>query len=104
MSGEAYRQSAAQLERLGKHPRVSGSFALDKGLWDGREVAVEFLRERGNLRRHTDMRIAYGTLVLAPNKPERADQIGVRAKDGSVRVIHKSRAKNVYDLTRTKGA
>ena len=100
----AYRSTPSQWDRLAKHPSVSGKFAVDKGLWEGRKVAVEFLRERGNYRRHTDMRIMYGTLVLSPNAPERTDQIGVKGEDGEVHVIHVSRAKNVYDLTREKAA
>ena len=98
----AYRQSAAQFERLAKHPSVSGKWAKDKGLWEGRRVAVEYLHRRGNARKRTDMRIEYGTLVL--NDPGlRPDQIGLRTgANKPLHVIHVSRAKNIYDLTREK--
>lgn len=95
-----YAPTVAQFERIEKSPRISGGFALDKNLWDGRRVAVHYLRERGNPRRRTDMRIAYGTLVLRPTG--RTDQIGIRDANGDVHVIHASRAKGIYDLTRTR--
>lgn len=95
----AYRTTAAQFERLANHPRVSGKWAKDKGLWEGRKVAVVFMRARGSYRKHTDMRVMYGTLVLTGNDL-RADQIGVRDDSGEVHVIHVNRAKDVHDLTR----
>lgn len=98
----AYRITSAQLQRLAKHPEVSAEFAVEKGLWEGRKVAVYYRHQRGNLRRHTDYRILYGTLVLAPNKPERTDQVGVKGADGEVAVVHVGRATRVIDLTREK--
>lgn len=99
----AYRSTVDQLQEIEKHPRISGKWALDKNLWEGRRVAVRFMRARGNHRRATDMRIMYGTLVLNPTEG-RTDQIGVRDASGEVHAIHASRAKDIYDLTREKGA
>lgn len=96
-----YPWTMAQYEKVAGRPRISGDFAVDKNLWEGREVAVLFLNKRGSLKRRTDMRFTYGTLVLCPNEG-RTDQIGVRQRDGSVNVIHASRAKDIYDMTRKK--
>lgn len=99
----SYAMKPATWLRLDQdHKRVSGAFALDKGLWEGRRVAVEFLRERGSAHKRTNMQVVYGTLVLAPNAPERTDQIGVRGPDGGLKVIHASRAKSIFDLSRSK--
>lgn len=95
----AYRATSAQFERVANHPSISGKWAKDKGLWEGRQVAVHFLRERGSFHRRTDMRFMYGTLVLGTGNP---DTIGVRSADGEVHQIHVHRAKDIYDLTRTK--
>ena len=101
--GTQYPLTGETEDRLrNTHPQVSASWALDKGLWEGRRVAVGFLKDRGDRRRRTDMRVVYGTLVLAPNAPQRTDQIGVRGPDGDVHIIHKSRARHIWDLTRTK--
>ena len=98
-----YRLTGETEDRLrNDHPQVSAAWALQKNLWEGRRVAVGFLKERGSRRRRTDMRVVYGTLVLAPNAPQRTDQIGVKGPDGEVHVIHMSRARHVWDLTRTK--
>ena len=86
------------------HPRVSGAFAAERGLWEGRRVAVEYMARRGHSRRRTDMRVVYGTLVHAPNGPDRPDQIGVRGPGGGMAVIHVNRAKTVFDLSRRKPA
>lgn len=100
-SQTAYRSTGEQFERLDNHPSISGKWAQDKNLWEGRHVAVEFLRSRGNYRRRTDMRIMYGTLVLT-DSALRPDQIGLRHADGSLHILHINRAKTVWDLTRTK--
>jgi hypothetical protein len=99
---KAYPWTPGQQAKVDNRPVISGKFAVEKGLWDGRKVAVYFMRERGNLRNRTDMRFMYGTLVLTPNAPERKDQIGLRQADGSVYVIHMNRVKDIYDMTRTK--
>ena len=99
MNGTApryYPDNAAQSERLRQHPRISAAFALDKGLWDGRQVAVRAIT-RGTAHRRTARRIYYGTLVLAAGN---ADQVGVRLADGEVVLIHKNRGVDLYDLTR----
>lgn len=104
-AGKQYRLTGETEDRLrNTHPQVSASWALQKGLWEGRRVAVGFLKERGDRRHRTDMRVVYGTLVLAPNAPGRTDQIGVRGPDGEVHVIHASRARHIWDLTREKNS
>lgn len=86
------------------HPKVSGKWAKDKGLWDGRRVAVKFLHARGSYKRATDMRVVYGVLSL-DSGTGRTDQIAVvDSKTGEKHVIHVSRAKVVWDLTRTLAA
>ena len=95
-----YPDSLSQDKRLAKHPRISTAFAIEKGLWDGRNVAVRAIT-RGNYRRRTTRRIYYGTLVLAAGT---ADQIGVRDSSGEVHLIHKTRGVDLYDLTREKKA
>lgn len=98
MTTNVYPETGAQSARLLVHPRVSAAFALDKGLWDGRRVAVRAIT-RGSLRRRTTARLYYGTLVLAAGD---ADQIGVRHADGTLSIIHKTRAVDIYDTARTK--
>jgi hypothetical protein len=93
-----YPDNLAQTTRLGGHPKVSATFALDRGLWDGRRVAVRCIT-RGNAHRRTTRRIYYGVLDLSAGD---AQQIGVRHDDGSTSVIHRSRAVDVYDLTRER--
>lgn len=99
-----YPSTSAQLQRIEAHPRISGAFAVEKGLWEGREVAVHWMKHRGNYRRYTDMRISYGTLVLNPNGADaKTVQIGVKdERTGEVHVIAASRCKGIYDMTREK--
>ena len=92
-----YPFTGVQEARLAEHPRVSAAFALDKNLWDSREVAVVCI-SRGTMRQRTERRIYYGTLVLSAGN---SDQIGVRHRNnGEVSLLHKSRAVDVYDMTR----
>lgn len=95
-----YPENLAQIVRLDTHPRISAGFALDKGLWDGRKVAVRCIT-RGTPHRRTTARIYYGTLVLnAGEEAGKPGRIGVRFPDGEVALLHKNRAVDVYDLTR----
>lgn len=93
-----YPDSPSQSARLIQHPRISAGFAIDKGLWDGREVGVICI-SRGDYRHRTQRRVYYGTLVLTAGD---ANQIGVRHRNGEVSILHKNRAVDIYDLTRTK--
>lgn len=95
-----YPMTWKQWEPLLSHPRISADFALDKGLWDGRKVAVIAI-SRGTHRRRTERRVYYGWLDLSAGD---ANQIGVRHADGHVSIIHKSRAVDIHDVTRTKAA
>jgi hypothetical protein len=102
-----YRATYQQLLRIEAHPRISGTFAVEKRLWAGRKVAVHWMKHRGKggVRGYTtDMRISYGTLVLNPNGAEaKTVQIGVKdERTGEVHVIAASRCKDIYDMTRTK--
>lgn len=95
-----YALSAKMSQDFATRPRISGPFAIQKRLWDGRKVAVVAI-SRGNHRQRTDRKVYYGTLVLAAGDE---NQIGVRHSSGEVTIIHKSRAVDVYDMTRTKPA
>lgn len=98
---KAYPWTPAQADKVRGRTRISGPFAIEKRLWEGRKVAVYFMRTRGDFRHQTDMRFMYGTLVLNPNAPERVDQIGVRdERTGEVHAIHAKRVKAIYDMTR----
>lgn len=110
-----YAFNARTATDLTTHPRVSSRFAMDKGLWDGRKVAVVCIT-RGDHRHRTRRHIYYGTLVLdittvpadriinnGPEELVRGVHIGVRHPDGMVTAMHHRRAV-VYDMTRTTPA
>lgn len=93
-----YGTNLDQSLRLRQHPRVSGAFALEKGLWDGRRVAVRVILRRGHAYQRGHHEYWYGTLVLAAGND---DQFGIRdARTGAVEIVHKNRVIDVYDLTR----
>lgn len=94
-----YAYTYEQSLRAQKHPRISGAFALDKGLWQGRKVVVRVMHSRGHAYRRSVTAFYYGTLDLTAG---RDDQIGIVHANGEVSIIHKNRAMDVYDLTRTK--
>lgn len=87
--------------RLGVHPRVSGRFALDKNLWQGRKVAAVWIGARGNYRTRTSMKVTYGTLDLTAGNDK---QFGIVLSDGQVWILAVSRVTDLYDMTRTKEA
>lgn len=91
-----YAWTSAQHDKVAGRPRISASLALDKGLWQGRKVAVLWIT-RGDLRHRTVRRFCYGTLDLTAGS---ADQIGVVQPSGEVVILHKSRAVDIYDMTR----
>lgn len=93
-----YSGNAKYTELADKHPRVSGSFALERRLWHGRRVAVRYVASRGHDYRRTQMGLVYGTLDLDAGND---DQIAVVGK-GETMLIHKRRATDVFDLTRSK--
>lgn len=103
-----YPLTAAQSSRLAKHPQVSGAWAQDRNLWEGRKVAAVWMKHRGHAGsykpRRTDMRVTYGTLVLSPESTSTVRVLGIREDDGTVRVIATSRVKELHDLTREKAA
>lgn len=94
-----YNYNLDQMLALKTRPRISGAWALDKGLWQGRKVAVVATLRRGDYRHHRQQEVYYGTLDLTAGK---ADQIGVVHPSGEVTLIHKTRARDVFDMTRTK--
>jgi hypothetical protein len=104
-----FPHSWAQVDKCANRPKITGGFALDKGLWNDREVMVVAI-SRGDLRRKTRRAIYYGTLILsgavqtADGRQQDGNQIAVKGRDGVVHLIHKSRAVEVYDLTRTKAS
>jgi hypothetical protein len=94
-----YPYTYEQSLKAQRHPRISGEFALEKGLWQGRRVIVRVMLHRGHAYRRSVVGFFYGTLDLTAG---RDDQIGVVHPDGEVSIIHKKRAMDVYDATRTK--
>lgn len=98
MAKNGYSATWEQFLKVAKRPKISGAFALDKGLWDGRKVAVNCIW-RGNARRYTRRVFYYGTLDLTVGTP---DQIGVRHPNGEVTILHKTHAVDIYDMTREK--
>lgn len=93
-----YAETLAQCVKVRNRPRVSATFALDRTLWHDRKVAVRCITV-GNAHRRTTARFYYGTLDLTAGSP---DQIGVVHTDGSTSLLHRTKAVDVYDLTRTK--
>ena len=98
MTTNGYPATAQQFLAVAKHPRISAKFALEKGLWNGRKVAVMSIW-RGSARRYTRRVLFYGTLDLTAGT---ADQIGVRHTNGEVTILHWTHAVDVYDMTRER--
>ena len=97
MSNGRYGTTWEQMKRIGGSPHISGAFALDKNLWQGRKVAVMVSIDRGNAHRRATSEYWYGTLDLTAGN---ADQLGVILPDGTTAIVHKNRARTIYDLTR----
>lgn len=93
-----YAETSAQLRKIEARPNVSGRFALEKGVWHGRKVAVRWRTVTGHARRRTQHRIVYGTLDIRSGN---GYQVGV-VVNGETVLIHVSRDPRVYDMTRTK--
>ena len=93
-----YPDTPKQSLAVSKHPKISAKFALEKGLWNGRKVAVISIW-RGNAHRHTRRKFFYGTLDLTVGTSE---QIGVRHTNGQVTILHWTHAVDVYDMTRER--
>lgn len=98
MTTNRYPLNSEQIRKLAVHPQISGTFALDKNLWQGRPVAVVCIESRGNAHRETKKVVLYGTLDLTAGT---ADQLGLTHFDGEVTLLHKNRALRVHDMTRT---
>lgn len=94
-----YAKTLAFLDDLSTRPRVERP-GLPKARreWNGKRVAVHYMKTRGHSRQRTDMRYAFGTLVTAEN----GEHIAVRESNGTVRNIHYTRVSRLYLMDGTR--
>lgn len=96
---KSYKPTAQQYDRLARVESVDDRRQFPRWVREhmGERVAVRFMHGRGDARRATDMRIAYGTLVPA----NRADQYRIEWQ-GEGKDIYFRRITNLYAVDRPK--
>lgn len=94
-----YAKSLAFLDDLATRPRVERP-GLPKARreWNGKRVAVRYVKVRGNSRSRTSMGYVFGTLVTAEN----SEHVAIRESNGTVRNIHYKRVTSLYLMDGTR--